>query len=296
MIVRDGGHRLHYNRWGGQEIVTDTVAGPAAALRLAESREDVTAGDGWLDDVWSEGGVLIDVDERVLLLDAGYVEGAADAEMLRGVFARTWSGWRVRWAIDGIGELRRYVGETDPPDFEADPVPIPLCAPDREAGAVITVFDGTAVHPYATDDTLRDLLPIGPALIDALGEARVTGPVDNPYGGLHLDLPGRRGYVWSTVTLDGRLRALPRTWPGWAFTRWDLDAAPHLAVARGAVTLRPREPAATAAQFTDLFARAWAGRAERGPTEPEAAAVFAAIDATSTDDAFGIVHSGKRAT
>src|SRR5206468_1193034 len=66
----------------------------------------------WLDDCDAEGGVVLDMDRRVLLLYGG--EDLLFDVPLRRLFLRllghVWKGWEVRWAHEGIADLADYVG------------------------------------------------------------------------------------------------------------------------------------------------------------------------------------------
>jgi hypothetical protein len=65
-----------------------------------------------LDDVWAEGGALVDPYQKVIML---FGEDALDQDELLfntylELIQEAWKGWNVHWAYDGILELADYVG------------------------------------------------------------------------------------------------------------------------------------------------------------------------------------------
>ena len=67
---------------------------------------------GWLDDVWAEGGAVLDLDCKCLLLYGGE-DVLYDVPLRRTYLAllvRAWTGWAIRWAHEGIAHLADYVG------------------------------------------------------------------------------------------------------------------------------------------------------------------------------------------
>ncbi|MFD0592605.1 hypothetical protein ACFQZ4_08585 [Catellatospora coxensis] len=110
VVVRDGEHTV-YAQGGGAGYGIDYLfaPGPEVVLRwLAQAGE--YAGDHWFDDLMCEGGVLIDVDRQVLLLFNTTFNRLAHRAAMLQAYAATWSGWEIRWAYDGIGDLMAYVG------------------------------------------------------------------------------------------------------------------------------------------------------------------------------------------
>jgi hypothetical protein len=107
VIADRDGWRLRYSHWAASGIASIVAPGPSAALRFIDAQAD----GEWLDDVWAEGGALVDVTRRVLLFWGGDL---TDELPVRRAFMRvlalTWPGWTVRWATDGLGDLAAHVG------------------------------------------------------------------------------------------------------------------------------------------------------------------------------------------
>jgi len=116
VLIRDG-RSERYAQGGGAGYGLDYhfAAGPEITLRWLAQLDDYQD-DFWIDDLSCEGAVLIDVDARHLLLftELGQValeqRYAYRAGLLDG-YRRTWGGWTVSWAYDGIGDPVAYLGE-----------------------------------------------------------------------------------------------------------------------------------------------------------------------------------------
>ncbi|MEU1273421.1 hypothetical protein [Streptomyces sp. NPDC005799] len=59
--------------------------------------------------MWCEGAAPVDHDRRVLLWFA-FTEGWAEHSAARAVLTRTWPGWDVRFAHDGVADLTHHLG------------------------------------------------------------------------------------------------------------------------------------------------------------------------------------------
>ncbi|MDB5311507.1 MAG: hypothetical protein JWO38_5709 [Gemmataceae bacterium] len=171
---RGGGYDLYYSRWAANTLPRDLFWGPAHALAFARAQRPA-GDDGWLDDVWAEGGAVIDPVAGGLRLYGG--EDLAYDVPLRRLFlallAAVWDGWDVGWAHEGIAALADYVGhprdrvltdssdEARPPDLSppAERDWVDLVGSVRLADAAVRLFPLTGDAP--------DHLLTGPALADS---------------------------------------------------------------------------------------------------------------------------------
>ncbi|MGK5552329.1 hypothetical protein ACSNOI_12000, partial [Actinomadura kijaniata] len=217
-VVRDGSWRLYYSHWGALGLDLDLLPGPEAATAFAEAQRPVGP-DGWLDDVWGEGGVVIDHDRRVLLYHLLEIEDHGMWTAIREVLRRTWPGWDVRWAHDGQGDLVSYVGGDPASVHDHDPddaQPLKPCEPpDGWPCCAVTV--GGRV--YALENDPSDLLEHGPELVGMLPEEAGV-PFRFPDAGIHVDVGERHVGVWTTLTLWGSLERAAARWPEWRWTLW----------------------------------------------------------------------------
>lgn len=97
-IRENGNVVLHYSHWGALTVAEDVFCGPRPTEEFIRKNEVTTA---WLDNIWAEGGIALDKDNRHLTYD--YFEWPLD-EDVRGVYetllAETWAaeGWTVQRA------------------------------------------------------------------------------------------------------------------------------------------------------------------------------------------------------
>ncbi|WP_329178129.1 hypothetical protein [Streptomyces sp. NBC_01477] len=258
VVVRGGTWTLHHSHWGANRVATDLAYGPAAAIRCVRANPQVdadrrTSPEGWLDDVWCEGAALVDTDRRVLLWFSGEAYSWAEHAAHRAVLERTWPGWEVRWACDGIGDLHAHLGlghgfvrepgfrETGPPYWRQ---------PEGDITTVLTVRgpDGE-VRAWGSGYEADEELSGGPGLLALLPDG-TPPPVLTamPNGGLHFDLPTRTLGVWTVRTVPGihdwPLPAGPDGdgWDGWRLDFWGDDHRPHAARAAGRVTFPDVDP------------------------------------------------------
>jgi hypothetical protein len=111
IIIEDGEYRLRYDHWVANRLDDVLFWGADYALSYFEAQEGVGT-DGWLDDVWAEGGVALDLDKKHLLWWGG--EDVFHEVLLRRVYLKlqkkVWRDWTIEWAHRGIVDLAEYVG------------------------------------------------------------------------------------------------------------------------------------------------------------------------------------------
>ncbi len=260
VVVENGTWQRYYSHWAANRVADDLLPGPAAATRCFRANREI---DEWLDDVWCEGAALVDHDRRVLLWFAD-VGSWADHLAARAVLARTWPGWDVRFAHDGLGDLTHHLGigrdlTRSPGWFETfEPSGFPYTEYAEPSSVVSLRLPDGSVRAWGSDWEPIDHLAGGPGLLDPIVASPPTPALtDMPDGGVHFDpqtrtvSSGRCG-PWLTST-TGRCRA-GRTGP-WTSaatttpTRPDCfpQSSPSPAPARARTTQArrpPRHPAA----------------------------------------------------
>lgn len=111
-IVRNGGQRWFHSHWGGLSIAETICTGPETAERDIKGETEIGSGDGAFDDLWCEGGCVLDWDVRRLLFFGG--EYLTCSRRRRETFLRLiqplWEGWTLHWASGGPSELAQYAG------------------------------------------------------------------------------------------------------------------------------------------------------------------------------------------
>ncbi|WP_407562119.1 hypothetical protein [Streptomyces sp. 184] len=246
VLVRDGDWHLYYSHWGATGLDVHLLDGPGGAGRFITAQREVGR-DDWLDDVWCAGAALVDLDAHELLFFTGHCQDYVHRRALLTVLGRTWPGWRIRWAYDGLEDLAAYVGvdadlvrsslakaEPGPPRTSG----LPAADPWDDSALAVTVADGGGVRAYAICiEELRDLLGRGPAVA---GQVPHDGLTDRwytvPAGGLHVDTVHRRVCAWTLLHLPGAAGASGlRRWPGWEWTFWADRYGEHERAAAGAL-------------------------------------------------------------
>ena len=251
VLVRGGDWRLHYSHWGATGVDVQLLDGPGSATRFIAAQREM-ARDAWLDEVWCEGAALVDHDAHELLFFTWHLDDYVHRRALLTVLGRTWPGWRIRWAYDGLEDLAAHVGAdpalvrsgraAEPPGTSELP---PIEPGEEDVALAVTVADGggddgvdggvRAYAVYAAD--LGDLLDRGPALAGQLPRGAMTDRLPTvPEGGVHVDTVHRRVCAWTLQHLAGAAGAagLPR-WPGWEWTFWADRYEEHERAAAGAL-------------------------------------------------------------
>ena len=111
IVVRDGRYDLRYSHWAANTLPRDLFWGPDHGVAFTEA-QPAAGDDGWLDNVWAEGGSVINTDARVFRLFGGE-DLQYDVPLRRlylALLAAVWQGWDVGWAHEGIADLADHAG------------------------------------------------------------------------------------------------------------------------------------------------------------------------------------------
>lgn len=252
LLIEQGRPHLFYTHWGAQHVDRDFFFGPDVALGVVRSARPVPLSE-MLDDVWSEGGALLDLDRRRLRLWGG--EGVSHEVGPRQVWLEllriSWPGWDVRWADRGILELAEAAG-VPPRQVRSRQPPL---EPFRESllrpiGSLVSTFvtlrrPAGPQRDVALPARPSHYLAAGPRLLDLLNDLPEFPPPPEakwPSHCLLLDEPRRSMWVtglwWGTfdpLTAD----AVAAHWPGWSIHLHNEGMLRHLAfTGRDAAPLR----------------------------------------------------------
>ncbi|CAM3733926.1 hypothetical protein GCM10009799_00930 [Nocardiopsis rhodophaea] len=172
-VIKEGRHhRVFYSQWGGDDIELDLIPGPDAALRFAERQH---AAEGWVDEVMCDGAALLDREERRLLWFGFCRDDSSYRAAVLRVLERTWAGWRVEWAHNGLADLLAALGE----DTEQVLAPRELPVPEdlRTPEEFMAAMPGFTFNPeiYPPGSQLPATLPLGPFPIEEFTEADASG-------------------------------------------------------------------------------------------------------------------------
>jgi hypothetical protein len=236
ILVKGREYRLFYSHWGANTLTRDLFWGPrhaAAFIRIQRAVDD----SGWLDEVWAEGGALLDLDRKHFLFYGGD-DVLLDVPLRRiylALLAQVWKGWAVRWAYEGIGDLADYVGSPrdrvlrqDNQDTTDGMLTPPAEKDWTDLVASVRFDDGTIrLYPLAGD--VESYLRSGSKLADNLrtadGLPRLLldeWTTEFPRGGFHLDFSAQRLEFWVARDAPDVGNRVARAWPGWE-THWHCD-------------------------------------------------------------------------
>jgi hypothetical protein len=239
VLVEGAGYQLFYSHWCAIRLTTDLFWGPEHAVKFVRMQRPVDRETGWQDDVFAEGGAVVDLNRKHLLFFGGE-DVLSDVPLRRAyleLLARTWPGWTVEWACEGIADLAAYVGrpresvlnsrEYDASSGRLQPPRDEHKRHTRLVGSA-RLPDGTVrLYPLLGDITYY--LACGEKLVDAVGPT--TGlprlslqdwTSSFPGGGFHLDLARRQLGFWKASEAPGIVQRLTSRWPDWDL-RWHGD-------------------------------------------------------------------------
>ncbi|GAA2160491.1 hypothetical protein [Actinomadura napierensis] len=243
VLIDAGGVHLHYSHWGADLVSSALAAGPAPAARFiaAQHRCDDPERD-WLDDVWAEGGAVVDRTSRRLVFygDQLMLDLPCKRAFL-ALLAETWPGWTVRWAYDGIGDLAAAAGRdrstVREPDEDERFLPEETVTDLDDEVHLLTVRTAEGCTAYPLGWYVHTAWQ-GPALLDRLpaGGLPRLDLREIPVGGLHVDAAARTAGVWMRGSCTGLVPALGGLWPGWRVEFWEDRYEEQLGRCGGTVT------------------------------------------------------------
>jgi hypothetical protein len=229
ILVEGREYQLFYSHWCANTLPRNLFWGPqhaAAFIRIQRAVDD----SGWLDEVWAEGGALLDLDRKHFLLYGG--EDVLYDVPLRRVYlellGQVWKGWSVRWAFEGIADLADYVGYprdrvlSNDDQESTDDTSAPPAQKDWTDLVASARFDDGTVCLYPLAGDVATYLSSGPKLVENLRKADGHPELhldewtkEFPGGGFHLDLLAQRLEFWVARDAPDIGKRVGRAWPGW---------------------------------------------------------------------------------
>lgn len=219
LVDRDG-WQLRYSHWAGCRMLDALIGGPDMAERYVLAQEAVSF---WTDELWADGGLVLDLVERKLLFFGE--ELMASMNERRALFealALMWPGYSVSWAYDGTAEIAAYVGSSCPLRDRPSQPDLLLAEDTAKLHHLVTVVGGDGECRAWPLWWGSSAAWHGPTLIEMLpgdGHSGVTLGV-LPESGVHFDVPHQRLGIWLTNPVPGLFRWLPQLWPGWRVELW----------------------------------------------------------------------------
>lgn len=249
-IITEQGTELYYTHWRANTLDRDLFWGPAHAIDFIRQQRSEEEGAEILDEVWAEGGAVVDETRQTLLWFGGQ---DISYDVLRrrvhlALMGRLWQGWTIEWAHEGIADIADALGISREVvlarDFKDDPLDPRWIFEEPEDPSwrrtVLSSERNGEMQLWATHHDLDEVLSAGLPLLSALAEVRgataldwAETPEDLPTGGLHVDWDRRELSCWSAESLaaiESRTRA---RFPGWRVTWWRDRYDAHVEAARG---------------------------------------------------------------
>ncbi|MGA2496699.1 MAG: hypothetical protein ABSH20_03100, partial [Tepidisphaeraceae bacterium] len=209
ILVENGQYRIFYSHWCAASMTRDFFWGPDWAkifISVQEPCKDL------LDEIWAEGGAVLDRDARTLLLFGGEEEMSQVPvrRLYMALLRCVWKGWDVQWAQEGVADLADRIGypQEKVRCWDREELKKVVLEPRTLSGWASVVGsarmpDGS-IHLYPLMARVLDYLWPGTRLLDAvveypgvpalnLGESTDT----HPAGGFHLDLIERVVEFWT---------------------------------------------------------------------------------------------------
>jgi hypothetical protein len=208
VVVQYQDWQLYYSHWAGFRILDALIGGPELALRYAQSLRQC-AKDQWVDPLWADGGAIVDLDRRrVLIFGDELMVDMDERRALMNVLAAVWPDYSICWAYDGTAELAGYVGaELRPQTWDKQPK-LRLTRDRNALCHLVSVVDGTGQVRMWPLWWHRSKAWHRPALMDKLpgrGFRSLTlGKI--PEGGVHIDVARKTVGAWQTADTMGIFR------------------------------------------------------------------------------------------
>lgn len=243
VLIKGGRKQIFFSRWGAPTIPAVLLSGPEGTLKYIRA---VEPDDALMTNVFAEGGILYNADERRVLFWGG--DNIPYHPYLRRPLLKLlqalWQGWSINWAMYGVADLAYALGwdvwevlkdMSDDTAFLAGSGPvIEALHIQREADMLISVRAKTGVvrdYRVSPNENFDDslfylarpylLLSHGPELLSMLA-LHPTAPLpkegrnQEPGSGAFIDEETQTLWIWHHEILDPRYQeALARRWPGW---------------------------------------------------------------------------------
>jgi hypothetical protein len=228
IIVNDGRYDLFYSHGAANTLPRDLFWGPDHATAFIRIQRHIDE-SGWLDEIWAEGGAILDQDRKCLVIFGG--EDIRFDVPLRRVYlellGKVWASWQVRWANNGVVDLADYVGYPREKVLSDKPEPSWQCTlspPQNESWTDIvgTVDTSIGVRIFPLAGEVDSYLGCGLQLVEAAKENLGLREFDFaekntgfPTGGFHLDLQRKEVHYWIANSEPNLADRLDSSWPGW---------------------------------------------------------------------------------
>lgn len=228
VLTDEKDYQLFYCHWCANSITQNVFWGPQSTIAYIQQQRSVPKTE-WLDDVWAEGGVVVDVSQRHMLIYGGedILWDLPLRRLYMALMDEVWQGWSIEWAHQGIVDMAAYLSldlalvrsrnwaeDIRVPTFELKD--------SRHGyltfGSIRTQDNQLSVYPFR--NRLLDFLALGSQLLPRMKalplghEKTIFGENNFPSGGFHIDEQSKRIFYWSIFEPD-HADELRQLWEGW---------------------------------------------------------------------------------
>lgn len=228
VIIQNREINIYYSHWGATSIPKDIFYGPEVTIDYIQSLQPV---ETLLDDLWCEGGVLVDTYEKQLIFWGGDgYEYPPIRKYFISLLQLNWEGWGIRWAEQGIIDIAQYL-KIDLSQVQTD-IDYYHWANYRgwlensktnRTETVLTIkYHPELILDYRFDNYLTELLSTGSQMFELLQSSDVTviPPEEKVSSGAYLNLFEKEIWVWWGRPTDERVvRKILKHWNGWIVKR-----------------------------------------------------------------------------
>ena len=228
VIIKERQINIYYSHWGAISIPKDIFYGPQITIDYIQSLQPVEA---LLDDLWCEGAVLVDLDNKQLVFWGGDAyEYPSVRKYFISLLQLNWEGWGIRWAEQGIIDIAQYL-QTDLSEVQTD---IDYyhwtnyrgwleSIETKRTETILTIkYHPEITVDYKFDNYLTELLSAGSMLFEILQgwEENALPTEEKVCSGAYINLFEKEIWVWWGRPTDERVvNKILQYWDGWTVKR-----------------------------------------------------------------------------
>ena len=249
ILVNETGYEIYYCHWCALTLDEAVFWGPEFALHYVKQMQ-LQEKDGWQDSVWAEGGVLIDIYRKKMLLFGG--EDIQWNVPLRHAYLELlhlmWEGWTIEWAHERVLSLADYVGYPQErvywkDDSERKPVELQVLPKNEPPLTIVSIrLSNGDIWIIPIGNSLIDTLRFGKSLVSVLKTECKEGDYASVYtttgkngyldGGLHIDEEEQTIHFWTVyqIRLADEVQSI---WKGWKLEWLKDDYKAHTTLTDG---------------------------------------------------------------
>lgn len=235
VIVENKQYKIFYSHWCANSLDKDLFWGVEHSLAFIRLQDEVDE-SGWLDEVWAEGGAVVDLDNKMLLFFGGedILYNVPLRRFYLQLLKQVWKGWRVEWANRGIVDIAEYVGyqsdrvlSNTEDDYSSN-----LNPPEQKDWTNIVgsfEFNDGQIYLFPLGYHVTYYLYAGTQLINYCQKENGLRTLnlqdwkqDFPLGGFHINIPSKTLDFWSANDLPSIENRLSLIWAGWTIN-WHRD-------------------------------------------------------------------------